>query len=67
MSPPSTIPPYTAEEKRWLKKHWRDEFHFLLAYNLSIYDEEDREQGRLIARAMIEADDDDSGTPGAGG
>jgi hypothetical protein len=58
MAPPCTVPPYTAEEKRWLKKHWGGEFHFLLAYQLRIYDEEDREQGRLTARALMEADED---------
>lgn len=54
----STIPPYTAGEKAWLKRHWGDEFHCLRAYELSIYKEEDRAEGRSIVRALMEADDE---------
>ena len=50
--------PYTAAEKAWLKKHYGGEFHFLAVYGLSIYKEEDREEGRGIARAMMANDDD---------
>ena len=49
-------PPYTAAEKAWLKKWWGDEFHFLRAYQLSIHSEEDREEGRAIARTFIRND-----------
>jgi hypothetical protein len=28
-TPPASCPPYTAEEKRWLKQNYRGEFHFL--------------------------------------
>ncbi|KAK4033178.1 hypothetical protein C8A01DRAFT_40370 [Parachaetomium inaequale] len=49
-------PPYTKEEKDWLKRHWDGEFKFLLAYGMSIYKEEDREEGRRIVRAMMEQD-----------
>jgi hypothetical protein len=49
-------PPYTTAEKQWLRAHWGSEFHFLQCYNLSIYDEADREEGRRIARGMIEAE-----------
>ncbi|KPI35654.1 uncharacterized protein AB675_4748 [Cyphellophora attinorum] len=52
--------PYTAEEKAYLKKGWRDEFHFLQLYQLSIYDEDDREEGRAILRAFKEQDDWDA-------
>lgn len=45
--------PYTAAEKQWLKDAWVDEFHFLRAYGLSIYKEEDREEGRAIVRAFM--------------
>jgi hypothetical protein len=48
--------PYTTEEKRWLKKHWDGEFKFLASYGLSIYKDKDREEGRRIARAMMEHD-----------
>jgi hypothetical protein len=44
---------YTAAKKQWLKDEWRDEFHFLRAYRLSIYKDEDREEGRAIVRAFI--------------
>ena len=50
----SKSPAYTAEEKKWLKDNYRDEFHFLRKQKLSIYKEKDREEGRLIARAMME-------------
>jgi hypothetical protein len=50
-------PAYTAKEKEWLKRHWDGEFKFLAAYGLSIYDEDDREEGRAIARAMIAQDE----------
>jgi hypothetical protein len=36
-------PPYTDEEKGWLKREWGGEFKFLAAYGLSIYKDEDRE------------------------
>ena len=49
-------PAYTAEEKEWLKENWGGEYRFLRAYELSIYKEEDREEGRAIVRAFIEAD-----------
>jgi hypothetical protein len=51
--------PYTAAEKQWLKDEWRDEYHFLRAYRLSIYKDEDREEGRAIVRAYIREDDED--------
>ncbi len=49
-------PQYTAEEKKWLKDNWGDEFHFLRAYALSIYKEEDRDEGRRIVRGFMEDD-----------
>jgi hypothetical protein len=51
---------YTTAEKQWLKKHWRDEFHFLIAYGLKIYNEEDREEGRAIVRAFMKAEEPES-------
>ena len=64
--PSASEPPYNTAEKEWLKQHWGDEFHFLRAYGLNIHREEDREEGRSIARAMIlgegvdQEDDDDA-------
>jgi hypothetical protein len=44
---------YSAEEKAWLKTHYDGEFKFLRVHGLSIYKEEDRDDGRSIARAMM--------------
>jgi hypothetical protein len=55
---------YTAAEKQWLKDEWRDEFHFLRAYRLSVYKDEDREEGRAIVRAFIREDDEDQAEGG---
>ncbi|KAL8388806.1 hypothetical protein RB595_008944 [Gaeumannomyces hyphopodioides] len=49
---------YTKEEKDWLKRGWGGEFKFLAAYGLSIYKDEDRDEGRRIVRAMMEHDED---------
>ena len=49
---------YTAEEKAWLKKHFGGEFRFLRQYNLSIYDEEERDEGRGIVRALMRGEQD---------
>lgn len=51
-------PPYTNQEKNWLKQHWGGEFQFLIVYGLSIHKDEDRDEGRRIARAMMEDDED---------
>ncbi|KAK4148887.1 hypothetical protein C8A00DRAFT_38523 [Chaetomidium leptoderma] len=50
--------PYTEEEKGWLKREWGGEFKFLTAYGLNIYKDEDRDEGRRVARAMMEVDED---------
>lgn len=51
----SSNPDLSYSEKQWLKENWGGEFKFLRAYGLSIHKEEDREEGRLILRAMMEA------------
>lgn len=51
-TPTSECPPLTPEEKRWLSVNYGGEFHFLRIYGLSIYKEEDRDEGRRILRAM---------------
>jgi hypothetical protein len=53
--------PYTMEEKQWLKKHYEGEFKFLMAHELSIYNEEDRAEGRAIMRALARDDESDDG------
>ena len=51
--------PYTEEEKSWLKHHYGGEFRFLRLYNLNIGKEEDREEGRAIARTFMQADEEE--------
>lgn len=58
--PGFAVPPYTTEEKQWLKKNHQDEFHFLRMYCLSIYEEEERAEGRRIVRAFMEDEKEDS-------
>ena len=53
-------PPLTAAEKEWLKANHRDEFHFLRDHGLSIYKEEDREEGRSMIRAFMKEDEDEA-------
>jgi hypothetical protein len=50
--------PYSQTEKAWLKKHYRDEYHFLLDHGLKIYNEEDRLEGQEIVRALMRDSDD---------
>nr|POE49533.1 hypothetical protein CFP56_50450 [Quercus suber] len=53
------VPPYTDEEKQYIKKSgFADEFHFLRDHGLSIYNEEDREDGRLLLRQLMLHDDE---------
>jgi len=52
------VPPLSDEEKQWLKKHWDGEFKFLASHGLSIYKDEDREEGRIILRAIMAHDRD---------
>lgn len=47
------VGPFTPEEKAWMKTHFGSEFKFLLLYNLKIYNEEDRQEGRAILRALM--------------
>ncbi|KAK3392788.1 hypothetical protein B0H63DRAFT_504839 [Podospora didyma] len=51
--------PYTDEEKDWIKQNFGDEYHFLLIHGLSIHKEEDREDGRTIARTLMDSDSAD--------
>lgn len=48
-----TNPPYKKAEKRFLESNWDDEFTFLINHGLDIYEDEDREKGRLILRELM--------------
>ncbi|KAM3516044.1 hypothetical protein MY11210_000326 [Beauveria gryllotalpidicola] len=54
--PQQTPDPLSDGEKRWLKDHYGGEFQFLRSFGLSIYKDEDREQGRQIMRVMMSKD-----------
>lgn len=60
---PASVPAYTPEEKAWLKHRsgFKTEFHFLRAHGLRIDREEDREEGRLILRALMLHSDEEDG------
>ncbi|KAF4970242.1 hypothetical protein FSARC_2681 [Fusarium sarcochroum] len=45
-------------EKTWLKKHFQSEFRFLQIYGLSVFREEDREEGRTILRTIMAHSED---------
>lgn len=45
---------FTLEEKRWLKVHYGGEFNFLQVYGLSIHENGDREEGRVIMWAFMD-------------
>lgn len=47
---------YSPEEKAWLKKHHRGEHRFLRKHKLSIYNEDDREGGKGIVKALMAQD-----------
>ncbi|KAH6687750.1 hypothetical protein F5X68DRAFT_261113 [Plectosphaerella plurivora] len=50
------VGPLTEAEREWLKKHYGNEFHFLGSYGLSIYKDDDREEGRRILRGLMSVD-----------
>ncbi|KAI4166648.1 MAG: hypothetical protein LQ343_007869 [Gyalolechia ehrenbergii] len=49
----------TDSEKSWLKVKYGGEFKFLRDYGLSIYKDEDRDEGRCILRALMEEESED--------
>jgi hypothetical protein len=53
LMPRRVVAPYTAEENAFLKKHYQSEFHFLIQYGLKVFNEQDREEGRGILRAIM--------------
>jgi hypothetical protein len=56
-TPGQNAAPYTAEETVFLKKNYRSEYHFLLQHGLKIHNDDDREEGRAILRAIMREDD----------
>lgn len=44
-----------------MKDNFKNEFHFLRIYCLSIYKDEDREEGRAILRAIMRQEKDEVG------
>lgn len=59
----SEKPYYTQKEKAWLKKHHGNEYKFLKTFNLSIHKEDDRAEGRHMARSMMTSDEEDDELP----
>lgn len=47
----------TSAERQWLKKHYENEYKFLILHGLSIYKEEDRQEGLRAMRAMMAKDE----------
>jgi len=52
-------PGYTEKEKGWLRENYRSEFQFLRDFGLSIYKDEDREEGRAILRSMMQSEEEE--------
>ena len=52
----------TAAERTWLKDNYKGEFYFLRCFGLSVYEDEDREEGRRILRAFMQASNAESST-----
>ncbi|KAJ1323140.1 hypothetical protein MN608_11286 [Microdochium nivale] len=50
---------FSEAEKKWLKDNYGGEFRFLRDHGLSIYKEEDREEGRAILRVMMRPEEHD--------
>ncbi|KAJ8116078.1 hypothetical protein OPT61_g2428 [Boeremia exigua] len=69
ISKPACANSYTDDEKLFLKRNWRNEYNFLRQYGLSIYKDEDREEGRSILRTFMhesesESEDTETEAPG---
>ena len=48
------ISPLTSDEKQWLKQNGhKDEWHFLGDHGLSMYKEEERQEGRILLRQIL--------------
>lgn len=53
---PTTLPPLTEEQRRWLKEHYDSEWNFLQTYGLKLTKEDQRAEGRAILKALMEED-----------
>ncbi|THZ13919.1 hypothetical protein D6C90_10245 [Aureobasidium pullulans] len=60
VNPGSSNPPYTTEEKEFLKREYGGEFNFLMTLGLKIHSEDDRDEGRHYLRTL-RADSEDEG------
>lgn len=45
---------FSAEELKWVKKHYDNATNFLLSYGLKFYDEDDCQEGKSILKALME-------------
>ena len=55
--PPRYEPPYALRELEYVNNKWGSEFRFLAVHRLRISDEADRNEGRMIIRALIKRRD----------
>ncbi|KAM3518410.1 hypothetical protein NHJ13051_008218 [Beauveria bassiana] len=44
------------EQRKWLKKHYGNEFKFLTMHGLRMHDDQDRQEGLSIIRVLMESD-----------
>lgn len=51
-------PPLNEEERAWIRRNYRNEYHLIREFGLSIYNEEHRELGRQIVRTLMHEDKD---------
>lgn len=49
---------YNEAEKGFLKANFKNEYHFLQIHGLSIYKEDDRDEGKAILRKLMQAETD---------
>lgn len=50
---------YNEKQEGWLKEQFRDEYHFLRDHGLSIYREEERDQGKEILEVLMAAEENE--------
>ncbi|EGP91805.1 uncharacterized protein MYCGRDRAFT_107790 [Zymoseptoria tritici IPO323] len=56
-----SVPPLTTAQRRFVREHFGSEFKFLIMYGLKIHICKQRAEGRAILKAIMAADDGDSG------
>ncbi|KAF2179012.1 hypothetical protein K469DRAFT_597352 [Zopfia rhizophila CBS 207.26] len=57
MKAKARVAEYTDKEKRWLKKHYKNEFNFLFQHGLKIKYEKERAEGRNILRELMRSEE----------